>query len=141
MARTIEKNYKFEDLAVGMSQEHSQTITDAHVLMFAGMSGDTNPVHLDDELAATTSFGKRISHGMLYSIFLSGIFGTRLPGPGALYRSQMLKFRNPVFIGDTVVVRAEIVELIQRTRVIKFETTANVKGKCVMAGEAEIYFP
>ena len=95
--------YSFEELKEGMTAAVSRTVAEADILMFAGVSGDTNPVHMDAEFAASTMFGGRIAHGMLSAAYISTVFGTRLPGPGCIYLSQTLKFKAPVKVGDTVV--------------------------------------
>ena len=95
--------YQFEDLSIGMSASLSRTVSEADILMFAGVSGDNNPVHMDEEFAASTMFGGRIAHGMLSAGLISAVFGTRLPGPGSIYLSQNLKFKAPVRIGQTLV--------------------------------------
>ena len=94
--------YYFEDLTPGMSTSYTRTVTEKDITQFAEVSGDTNPVHLDEEFAATTRFKKRIAHGMLSGSYISTVVGTKLPGPGCLYVSQTLKFRAPVYIGDKV---------------------------------------
>ncbi|HHR6080929.1 TPA: MaoC family dehydratase, partial [Providencia alcalifaciens] len=94
--------YNIEDLKVGMSASYSQTITDADIKQFAGLSGDRNPVHLDEEYASKSMFKKRIAHGMISSSFFSALFGTQLPGEGCVYVSQSVKFRKPIYINDTV---------------------------------------
>lgn len=109
--------------------------------MFAGVSGDTNPVHLDEEFAASTMFGGRIAHGMLSAGLISAVFGTRLPGPGCIYLSQSLKFKAPVKIGDTVVARVTVKELKAEKRRAVFSTVCTVGDKVVMDGEAEILVP
>ncbi|HDZ9325682.1 TPA: MaoC family dehydratase, partial [Vibrio cholerae] len=95
--------YDIGDLEIGMSASYSQTITDADIKQFAGLSGDRNPVHLDENYANQSRFKKRIAHGMISSSFFSALFGTKLPGEGCVYVSQSLKFRKPVYIDDTVV--------------------------------------
>ena len=97
------KGYFFEDLAVGMEASYAKTITNDDVLAFAELSGDKNPVHLDDAYAAGTMFKQRIAHGFLTASLFSTVLGTKLPGPGCIYLSQSLKFRAPVMIGDEVV--------------------------------------
>ena len=87
--------YAFEDLVLGMSAAYGHTVTDADILLFAGVSGDTNPVHLNDELASASMFKGRIAHGMLSASYISTVFGTKLPGPGCIYLSQTLKFKAP----------------------------------------------
>ncbi|WP_332675086.1 MaoC family dehydratase [Aromatoleum sp.] len=133
--------YKFEDLHVGMSTSLGHTVTDADILMFAGISGDTNPVHLDDEFAQSTMFGARIAHGMLSASFISAVFGTKLPGPGCIYLAQSLKFKAPVKVGDTVVARVTVLELIPEKRRVLFDTVCTVAGKPVLEGQAELLVP
>lgn len=129
------------EIQVGMSASYSQTITDADVKGFAGISGDRNPVHLDDEYAQDSRFKKRIAHGLLSASFFSAIFGTQLPGRGCVYASQNLNFKRPVYIGDTVtaIVTVEAVD-VQKKRVI-FDTKCLVSGKVVISGTAEIFIP
>lgn len=133
--------YEFEDLHVGMSTSLGHTVTDADILMFAGVSGDTNPVHLDDEFAKSTMFGARIAHGMLSASFISAVFGTKLPGPGCIYLAQSLKFKAPVKVGDTVVARVTVMELIPEKRRVLFDTVCTVAGKPVLEGQAELLVP
>jgi len=133
--------YQFEDLDVGMSAATGHTVTDADILMFAGVSGDTNPVHLDGEFAESTMFGGRIAHGMLSASFISAVFGTKLPGPGCIYLAQSLKFKAPVKVGDTVVARVTVAELIVEKRRALFDTVCTVAGKVVLEGRAEILVP
>jgi 3-hydroxybutyryl-CoA dehydratase len=131
----------FEDLFVGKTASASRTISEADILMFAGVSGDTNPVHLDEEFAASTMFGGRIAHGMLSAGLISAVFGTRLPGPGCIYLSQSLKFKAPVKIGDTVVARVTVKELKNEKRRAIFSTVCSVGDQVVLDGEAEILVP
>lgn len=132
---------RFEDLRVGLSSAISRTVTEADILLFAGVSGDTNPVHLDAEFAGSTMFGSRIAHGMLSASYISAVFGTRLPGPGCIYLSQDLKFRAPVHIGDTVVARVTVKELKSERRRATFSTECRVGDKIVLEGDAEILIP
>ena len=133
--------YRFEDLTVGMSASVSRTVSEADILMFAGVSGDTNPVHLDQEFAASTMFGGRIAHGMLSAGLISAVFGTRLPGPGCIYLSQNLKFKAPVKIGDTVVARVTVKELKTEKRRAVFSTICTDGDTVVLDGEAELLVP
>ncbi|MFP5401531.1 MAG: MaoC family dehydratase [Gammaproteobacteria bacterium] len=133
--------YRFEDLELGMSAAVSRTVSEADILMFAGVSGDTNPVHLDQEFAASTMFGGRIAHGMLSAGLISAVFGTRLPGPGCIYLSQNLKFKAPVKIGDTVVARVTVKELKTEKRRAVFSTVCTVGATVVLDGEAELLIP
>ena len=131
----------FEDLFVGRTASVSRTVSEADILMFAGVSGDTNPVHLDQEFAASTMFGGRIAHGMLSAGLISAVFGTRLPGPGCIYLSQNLKFKAPVKIGDTVVARVTVKELKTEKRRAVFSTVCTVGATVVLDGEAELLIP
>ena len=133
--------YRYEDLAVGMSAAFARTVTEADILAFAGVSGDTNPVHLDGEFAGASMFGQRIAHGMLSAAFISTVFGTKLPGPGCVYLGQNLRFKAPVKIGDTVVARVTIRELVPDKRRALFDTVCTVAGKVVVDGQAEILVP
>ena len=133
--------YKFEDLSVGQSAAYARTVTEADILMFAGVSGDYNPVHTDEIFATKVAFGGRIAHGMLSAGFISTVLGTKLPGPGTIYLSQTLKFKAPVKIGDTVVTRCTIKELNAEKRKVKFDTICTVRGKAVVEGEADIMVP
>ncbi|MEZ5628247.1 MAG: MaoC family dehydratase [Rhodocyclaceae bacterium] len=133
--------HRFEDLTVGMSAAYGHTVTEADILLFAGVSGDTNPVHLNEELAAASMFGGRIAHGMLSASFISTVFGTRLPGPGCIYLSQTLKFKAPVRIGDTVVARVTVKSLTPEKRKALFDTVCTVGETVVLTGEAEIMVP
>ena len=97
-----------EDLKVGQQAMFGRTVTDADILAFAGVSGDTNPIHLHDGFARSTRFGQRIAHGMLSGSYISTVIGTRLPGPGAIYVSQSMIFKAPVLVGDTITAVAKI---------------------------------
>ena len=130
--------YFIEDLEVGMADSYGKTVTDADIVAFAGVSGDTNPVHLNEEFAKETLFKGRIAHGMLAASFLSTVLGTRLPGPGAIYMGQTLNFRAPVKIGDTVVARVVVTDVDHEKRRIKVETTCKVGETVVVDGEAKL---
>ncbi|MDM5071298.1 MaoC family dehydratase [Aeromonas bestiarum] len=133
--------YKLEEIKIGMSESYSQTITDADVKDFSGISGDKNPVHMDDEYAKESRFGKRIAHGMLSSSFFSALFGTKLPGQGCVYVAQSLKFRKPVYIGDTVTATVEVTSIDIDKRRVFFDTYCKVGKSKVITGIAEIYIP
>lgn len=130
--------YYLEDLVVGMSAIFAKTVTDADVVMFAGISGDTNPVHLDQNFAAQTMFGDRIAHGMLSASFVSTVFGTKLPGPGCIYVSQNLRFKAAVRVGDTVTARVTISEINSQKRRVVFDTVCSVGDKIVIDGDATL---
>lgn len=128
--------YFLEDLETGMTASYAKTVTDADITLFAGVSGDTNPVHLDDNFAAQTLFKERIAHGMLSASFISTVFGTRLPGPGAIYMSQNLHFKAPVRVGDTVEARVTVREIIAQKKRVLFDTLCTVAGEIVLEGDA-----
>ena len=133
--------YYFEDLSVGMSAVHGKTLTDADVLMFTGVSGDTNPLHLNREFASATPFGEPIVHGMLTASLISTLIGTRLPGPGCIYMDQSLKFKAPVRVGDTVIAKATIEEMDDERPYILMSTICEVDGETVLEGKAKIKVP
>lgn len=126
------------DLAVGMSADFSKQVTDDDVRGFASITGDQNPVHLDDAAASRTRFGERIAHGMLSAGIISAAIAGKLPGPGSVYLSQTLKFTLPVRIGDTVTATITVVELLSRNRVRLATTCTNQNGDTVLDGEAVI---
>ena len=133
--------YKFEELSVGQSAVYARTVTEADILMFAGVSGDYNPVHINEELAASTMFGGRIAHGMLSAGFISTVLGTKLPGPGAIYLAQTLKFKAPVRIGDTVTATATVAALDPAKKRVTLTTVCKVKDTVVIEGEAVVIAP
>lgn len=130
--------YDVEDLAIGMSAEVAKTITEADIVLFAGVSSDSNAVHMDEEYARTTPFGGRIAHGMLSASLLSSVLGNRLPGPGTIYMSQSLRFRAPVRPGDTVHARVTVKEVIAAKGRVVLDTVCTVGGKVVIDGEAMV---
>ena len=130
-----------EDLSLGQSAEMAREVTGADLEGFAAITGDDNPVHLDDAYAAGTQFGGRIAHGMLSAGYISAVIGTRLPGPGAVYISQSLRFRRPVRIGDRVTARVEVTAIDAARSRATFRTVCLVGGKSVVEGEAEIMVP
>ncbi|MCW8884456.1 MAG: MaoC family dehydratase [Motiliproteus sp.] len=128
--------YYIEDLEVGMTASFAKTVSESDVYTFAGITGDNNPVHVNEEFAAETPFKQRIVHGMFSAGLISTVLGTKMPGPGAIYIDQTLKFKAPVFIGDTVTATATIEEIDNRRRRVKFKTECSVKGKIVATGYA-----
>lgn len=131
----------FEDLHVGLREVLMKTVMDSDVVGFARLSGDDNPIHLCDVYAAQTRFGQRIAHGLYTASLISAVLGTRLPGPGAVYRSQTLNFHAPVKIGDVVTVIVEVVELIAEGRRVRLKCEALVDGNLVLDGEAVVSVP
>ncbi|MCK5550414.1 MAG: MaoC family dehydratase [Hyphomicrobiaceae bacterium] len=138
---TAAKGVFFEDLSVGQEASLSNTVSGANIVAFAEISGDRNPVHLDADYAATTMFKERIAHGMLSAAYISAVFGMKLPGPGAIYMSQTLKFKAPVKIGDTVVTTVKVAELMPEKRRARFECVCTVNDKPVVEGEAMLMVP
>lgn len=130
---------RFDELALGQSAEISKTIQDADIETFGALTGDRNPVHFDDAWAKETRFGGRIAHGLLTTSLLSAVLGMHLPGTGAIYRSQSLRFRAPVFPGDTITARVEVLELRPERRQVRLATTiTNQRGEVVIDGSAEM---
>ncbi len=128
--------YYLEDLSVGMTSIFAKTVTEADIVMFAGVSGDTNPVHINQLFAESSLFKGRIAHGMLSASFISTVVGTRLPGPGCTYINQSLRFRAPVKAGDTVVARATVKEILPERRRVVLTTVCSVGETVVIDGEA-----
>ncbi len=129
-------------LSLGMTASRTRTITDEDVRLFAQASGDTNAIHLDDAYAAQTPFKRRIAHGMLTASLISAILGGDLPGLGTIYLGQELKFKAPVFIGDTVTATVELVKYREDKRIATFRTTVtNQDGVLVVEGEAVVIAP
>ncbi len=128
--------YDIEDLKVGMTATFAKTITEADIVMFAGVSGDNNAMHINEEFAQTTQFKGRIAHGMLTASVISAAIAGRLPGPGAVYLSQNLRFRAPVRPGDTVHATVTVKELIPEKRRVSLTTVCTVAGKVVIDGDA-----
>lgn len=136
------EGHAFEELEVGQAAEVSKTITEADVVLYAGLTGDFNPAHVDEEAARKGRFGGRIAHGMLTAGLVSSVLGTRLPGPGCVYVAQSLRFTGPVRIGDTVTARVEVIELRPEGRRAILRTTGrNQAGETVLEGEAEVLVP
>lgn len=130
-----------EDIEIGMEVSYSQTITDADVKSFAGISGDRNPVHMDEEYAESSRFKKRIAHGMMSASYFSALFGTKIPGEGCVYVAQSLQFKRPVYLGDTLIATVIVTKIDLDKRRVFFRTTCKVKNKIVIDGEAELYVP
>ncbi len=130
-----------EDLSLGQSAAMTRIVTEADLVAFAAVTGDDNPVHLDEAYAAATPFKGRIAHGMLSAGYISAVIGTQLPGPGSIYVSQALRFRRPVRIGDEVITRVEITAIDQERARVSLNTVCSVAGKVVVEGEAQIMAP
>jgi 3-hydroxybutyryl-CoA dehydratase len=129
-------------LEIGMKATRTKTISAEDVETFARISGDTNPVHLDDAYAATTRFGKRIAHGMLTAAIISALLANDLPGPGTIYLSQTLNFKAPVYLGETLTATVELIAYRPKRRIATFKTSChNQDGKLVLEGEAVVLTP
>jgi 3-hydroxybutyryl-CoA dehydratase len=129
----------YEDIKVGDEASLTRTITEVHIVNYAGLTGDMNPVHVDAEHAAQSMFGERIAHGMLVAGLISAVLGMQLPGPNSIYLGQDLSFVGPVKIGDTVKVTVTVTEKRDDKRIIKLRTTAtNQRGEMVLDGTAVI---
>ena len=130
---------KYLELKLGMKSSITKTITETDVILYSGVSLDTNPAHLNEEYAKTTMFKKRIAHGMLTAGLISAVLGTRLPGEGSIYMGQELKFKAPVYMGDTITAEVEIIELIdEKNQIILKTVCTNQDGKVVIDGTARI---
>lgn len=135
------QSWRIEDLREGMTASYSQTITDYDVKAFAGISGDHNPIHVDDVYASESRFKKRIAHGFHSASFFSAIFGTQLPGKGCVYASQNLIFKRPVYLGDTVTASVTVTKIDLKSKKVDFETVCKVRNKVVTSGVAQIFMP
>jgi len=130
------------ELKVGDAEEFAKTVSEADVYMYAGITGDFNPAHMNEAYAENTFFKTRIAHGMLTAGFISAILGCKLPGPGTIYMKQELTFLAPVRIGDTITARAEITEVNTDKNRVRLKTTCtNQEGKQVLDGEAMVSPP
>ena len=135
------RTFSFDELQVGMRETLLRTVMETTVNQFAEVSGDVNPIHLSDDYAATTRFGQRIAHGMFTASLISAVIGTRLPGPGAVYLSQTLRFLAPVRIGEVVAAVVEVAEMVEKGRRVRLECHCLVDGKPVLEGEAWVMVP
>lgn len=141
-AATQITNLTIDEINVGDSASYSRLVTEREVELFAAVSGDHNPVHLDPEYAATTQFGECIAHGMLTGAFVSAAIAMELPGPGTIYLGQNLQFRAPVLLGDTVTVYLEVIEKHDTKPWLKLSTTVkNQDDKEIARGEASVMAP
>ncbi len=130
-----------DELRVGMTASTAKTITEADILLFAAVSTDTNPMHIDADAAAAGPFKQRVAHGMLTAGLISAVLGTRLPGPGSVYLGQTLRFRTPVKIGDTVTATVEVTDINIDKKRATLTPVCTVAGKTVIDGEATVLVP
>ncbi len=138
---SIKDSYQINEIEIGMSVSLTQIITDEDIKKFASLSGDNNPVHLDEDYAEKSRYKKRIAHGLLSASFFSALFGTRLPGKGCVYVSQNLNFKRPVYLDDTVTATVTVIKINVEKKRVFFETVCTVKNKKVIDGSAELYIP
>jgi len=138
----MSKNFSeltFEEIEIGLTKKFDVIITQPLVDDFAKISGDSSPIHVNEEYAKSTKFGKRIIHGMLLASFLSRMVGMYLPGKNALYSSQTLEFRNPCFIGDKITVLSTVTDKSESTKIIKIESKiSNQQKDILLYGEGRI---
>ena len=138
----MEKGKTLNQLSVGDSFEYTTTVTEDMVVKFAEATGDSNPVHLDEEFAKQTFFKTRIAHGMLSAGLISSVLGTRFPGVGTIYISQTLDFKRPVFLGDEITVRLTVLDKDPDRNRLRLATVClNQKGKEVLTGQAVVMPP
>ena len=131
--------YKFDEIMLGVKTKFTVQINESTINEFARISGDQKPLHIDEQYAAKTQFGKRVCHGMLLASFFSRLVGMYMPGKNALYFSQTLNFQTPCFVGDKVTIEGEVIDKSQSTRIITIKTTAhNQVDKCLVDGIAKV---
>ena len=129
------------EIEIGMTASYSHTVTDADIKAFAGISGDRNPVHVDEKYAENSRYKKRIAHGLMTASYFSALFGTKIPGEGCVYASQSLIFKRPIYINDTVIATIEVLNVDIKKKKVLFKTECKVNNKVVTTGEAEIFIP
>ncbi|MEM8561219.1 MAG: MaoC family dehydratase [Pseudomonadota bacterium] len=135
-------NYTYQEITLGQRAQYSKAVEERDIQLFAAVSGDVNPVHLDPEFAASTRFGERIAHGMLSGAIISAAIAMELPGPGSIYLSQTLRFRLPVTIGDLITVMLEVTDRQDKREVITLDCKVlNDKEKLVVTGTAQVMAP
>jgi 3-hydroxybutyryl-CoA dehydratase len=128
-------------MSVGMRASYAKTITEADIVIFAGISGDNNPLHLNEEFARDSMFKGRIAHGMLTAVFISTVLGTKLPGPGCIYLNQEVRFLAPVRPGETVLTEVTITDVnLEKSRVVA-KSICTVAGKPVVEGTSTLLVP
>lgn len=135
------ENIPYEELNIGDSASYTKTLTEAELILFAAVSGDVNPLHLDPEYASTTPFKGRIAHGMWSGALISAALATVIPGPGTLYLEQSLQFRKPVRLDDTLTVRATVLSKERRNRVVLDCVVVNQRDEVVVTGQAKVIAP
>lgn len=134
----LQRGYYLDEMSVGMKAQQELLTTDEAIMTFAELSGDYNPIHVDEDYAAKSMFGKRIAHGALSASLISAVLGNDLPGPGSIFVELNMRFRKPAFIGDMVVAEAEVAEINQRTGRVKMKVKCMVNGKPIIRGDAGV---
>jgi len=133
---------RYEEIGIGDAASFSKTVSESDIYTYAGVTGDLNPAHIDEEYAKKTMFKGRIAHGMLGAGFISTVLGTKLPGPGTIYLSQELRFKAPVRIGDTVTATCKVIGKEEIKRKLTMETVVvNQDGKVIIEGGAVVMLP
>ena len=136
------ENITFDELNIGDKTSIERTVTDQDIQLFAYLSEDYNPLHLDDDYAKTTQFGGRIAHGMFCAMLVTSAVATKLPGPGSVYRSQEMKFQGPVKINDTITANLEIIEKKRRVNLVKISCVmTNQRGETLFSGVSTVIAP
>lgn len=137
-----QRGKSFEQIEIGEKASFTKTITETDVYLFAGISGDFNPMHVDEEYAKTTEFGTRIAHGGLASSLLANVLGMKLPGLGTVALEVQQKYRLPVYFGDTVTITVEVVKKIERMKVVEMKLAwTNQHGKTIAKGSCRVLPP
>ncbi len=135
------RGYYLDEIKIGMFAESTMVVSAEKIDAFAELSGDFNPIHVDEEFAKTTMFGGRIAHGALSASLISAILGNDLPGPGAIFVELNMRFRRPAMMGDEVIARAEVVDINERTGRVKMKVSCSVNGKQIIRGDAGVVVP
>jgi 3-hydroxybutyryl-CoA dehydratase len=135
------KSIPIKEVRIGDSAEISKLMSPDMVKAFAEISEDFNPVHLDENYASKSRYKKQIIHGLMATSLFSGLFGTKLPGEGCVYKSQNILFKRAIYIGDTVTARVEVTDVDIKKKILSFSTRCLVKGKIMIDGESEIFVP
>jgi 3-hydroxybutyryl-CoA dehydratase len=134
-------NPKIQEKLIGNRYTVSKLMDDEAIKIFAALSGDLNPIHLDEVYASESRYKKRIAHGLLSASLFSSIFGTQFPGPGCVYAEQSLIFKRPVYVGDEVIAIVELVSIDSSGQSLRFNTYCEVSGRYVLEGSAKIFIP
>ena len=133
--------YTIDQLKLGMSESFTRTVSEHDIVLFGEVSGDTNPVHFDEEFAKTTVFKGRIAHGVLTASYISTVLGMKMPGPGTIFMSLTTRFKGPVRIGDTVTATCTVRDIVAEKRRVTFDCVCKVGDTVVIEGEALVMAP